>query len=285
MKIITKIGTLTVLFLFAVGALWAGDVTGGAITTITTLFTYVPDTAAKASEVNQNFALMRDAVNDNYTRVTDNDTDIASLVSGAATLNTRITSLESGAFILNQNETVTGRPYFYGGTSGSTPPFYVDSTLRITSLNADYLDGYHYSSFAFANHAGQSKKAGSQNLNWTSTYVSSTSQVLVASVYVGDTYSKDVSFNAHVVLEASTSTTGRYELVIRRGGSTGTILGKGWWRPPPVSGLHAVTLSFTGFDNNISGAYWYYFYARKYDSGAPNALIGPYGFTAGWVRN
>ena len=264
MKIITKIGTLTVLFLFAVGALWAGDVTGGAGTTITTLYTYVADTAAKAGEVNQNFALMRDAVNDN-----DN----------------RITSLESGAFILNQNETVSGRPYFYGGTSGSTPPFYVDSTLRITSLNADYLDGYHSSSFAFANHAGQSKKAG-YIYNGFSGNIASTSQTQIASITISDTYSKDVSFNAHVVLEANTtSATGRYEFVIRRGSSTGTIVGEGWWRPPLASGLHAATISFTGFDNNISGAYTYYLYGRKYDSVSPTALIGMRGFTADWVRN
>ncbi|MHC4639230.1 MAG: hypothetical protein ACYTBV_17265, partial [Planctomycetota bacterium] len=50
-------------------------------------------------------------------------------------------------FILNQSETVSGRPYFHGGTTGSTPPFYVDSTYRVSGLNADYLDGYHASSF------------------------------------------------------------------------------------------------------------------------------------------
>jgi hypothetical protein len=50
-------------------------------------------------------------------------------------------------FILNQNETVSGRPYFYGGTTGSTPPFYVDSTYIVSGLNADYLDGYHAGSF------------------------------------------------------------------------------------------------------------------------------------------
>ncbi len=55
-------------------------------------------------------------------------------------------------FHLGQNETVSGRPNFNGGTSGSTPPFTVDSTYRVTSLNADLLDGQHASSFAGAAH-------------------------------------------------------------------------------------------------------------------------------------
>lgn len=53
----------------------------------------------------------------------------------------------SSFFILNQSETVTGRPYFFGGTSGSTPPFSVDSTFLVTNLNADYLDGHSSSYF------------------------------------------------------------------------------------------------------------------------------------------
>lgn len=34
------------------------------------------------------------------------------------------------------------RPAFNGGTSGSTSPFTVDSTTKVTNLNADLLDGY-----------------------------------------------------------------------------------------------------------------------------------------------
>jgi hypothetical protein len=45
-------------------------------------------------------------------------------------------------FNLSQSETVTGTPAFNGG-SGSTPPFSVDSSFRVTNLNADLLDGYH----------------------------------------------------------------------------------------------------------------------------------------------
>ncbi len=53
----------------------------------------------------------------------------------------------SSFFALNENETVNGVPRFNGGTSGSTPPFYVDSNTAVANLNADYLDGYNYSSF------------------------------------------------------------------------------------------------------------------------------------------
>jgi hypothetical protein len=51
-------------------------------------------------------------------------------------------------FNLSQNETVTGRPAFNGGTSGSSSPFTVDSTYVVANLNADQLDGKHSSDFA-----------------------------------------------------------------------------------------------------------------------------------------
>jgi hypothetical protein len=56
----------------------------------------------------------------------------------------------SQLFALTENETVSGLPRFYGGTSGSTPPFYVDSNTYVPNLNADYLDGYSASAFALA---------------------------------------------------------------------------------------------------------------------------------------
>jgi len=55
-------------------------------------------------------------------------------------------------FHLSQDETVTGRPAFNGGTSYFTPPFTVDSNYRVSSLNADLLDGQHASAFAGASH-------------------------------------------------------------------------------------------------------------------------------------
>jgi hypothetical protein len=53
-------------------------------------------------------------------------------------------------FALSQDETVSGRPAFNGGTSGSTSPFTVGSTTRVANLNADTVDGKHASDFASA---------------------------------------------------------------------------------------------------------------------------------------
>ena len=55
-------------------------------------------------------------------------------------------------FRLNQNEAVTGRPAFNGGTPGVSPPFTVDSTVAVTNLNADYLDGRQAITFADSDH-------------------------------------------------------------------------------------------------------------------------------------
>lgn len=50
--------------------------------------------------------------------------------------------ISSGSFfILSQSETVTGIPNFNGGTAGSSAPFTVDSTYKVSNLNADLLDG------------------------------------------------------------------------------------------------------------------------------------------------
>ncbi len=46
-------------------------------------------------------------------------------------------------FNLSQSETVSGRPAFNGGTSGTDSPFTVDSTYVVASLNSDLLDGQH----------------------------------------------------------------------------------------------------------------------------------------------
>ncbi len=50
-------------------------------------------------------------------------------------------------FSLGENENVTGRPSFNGGTPGSTSPFTVDSNTVVPDLNADLLDGLNSSSF------------------------------------------------------------------------------------------------------------------------------------------
>lgn len=51
-------------------------------------------------------------------------------------------------FHLTQDETVSGRPGFVGGTTGVSSPFTVDSTYVVTNLNADLLDGASEAAYA-----------------------------------------------------------------------------------------------------------------------------------------
>jgi len=55
-------------------------------------------------------------------------------------------------YILSDDEILTGRPTFNGGTTGVNSPFMVGSTERVTNLNADQLDGYHAAEFAADGH-------------------------------------------------------------------------------------------------------------------------------------
>ena len=63
---------------------------------------------------------------------------------------------ETNFFRLNQGEVISGRPYFYGGASGSTPPFNVDSSYQVQNLNADFLDGHSSSYFSSTAHTHSS---------------------------------------------------------------------------------------------------------------------------------
>ena len=53
---------------------------------------------------------------------------------------------------LNFTSTFTAIPAFNGGTTGSSAPFSVDSTFKVTNLNADLLDGLDSGSFALTTH-------------------------------------------------------------------------------------------------------------------------------------
>lgn len=53
---------------------------------------------------------------------------------------------------LNFTSTFTAIPAFNGGTTGSAAPFTVDSTFKVTNLNADLLDGLDSAAFATASH-------------------------------------------------------------------------------------------------------------------------------------
>lgn len=74
---------------------------------------------------------------------------------------------ESAFFHLAQNEAVLGRPAFNGGVSGVTPPFLVDSTFRVPQLNADLLDGFHFTAFASSVHSHSAHNHDANYVNVT----------------------------------------------------------------------------------------------------------------------
>ncbi len=105
----TKLSILTAVTLsaFASGA-QAGAVADADIVTFT------PNTTAKAAEVNQNFTNLKNAVNDNNTRITANSSDITALL---ATLQNRFGGDGSGGNLLvnaatNFNNTPPTNPFF-----------------------------------------------------------------------------------------------------------------------------------------------------------------------------
>src|SRR5574343_707039 len=79
-------------------------------------------------------------------------TDVIPLVTDISTtaVTKKATIANLNASILGVNAVFTGRPAFNGGTSGSTPPFTVDSQYLVTNLNADLLEGYSYDNLPYA---------------------------------------------------------------------------------------------------------------------------------------
>ncbi|XVJ59211.1 MAG: hypothetical protein HEQ23_07340 [Tepidisphaera sp.] len=65
---------------------------------------------------------------------------------------------------LNAASTFSAVPAFNGGTTGSSAPFSVDSTFRVTNLNADLLDGLDSTSFALASHTHDASAIASGTL-------------------------------------------------------------------------------------------------------------------------
>jgi len=247
MKIIAKIGTLTVLFFLSVGVLWAGEITGGVSRVFTSLKTYVDGEYATAYDVNQNFAVVREEVNNNDSRITTNDT--------------RISSLESGAFILNQNETVTGRPSFNGGTSGSTPPFYVDSNYQIANLNADYLDGYHASSFLLT-----SRKPVIATGSYSNRSISTDSNIELTSVNITTTGAGYVLVTGECFINVSHINTYDSHYVIGVGTSPTVYTEYTMTGVPKTagSGMHLMSVSVSyPFYVGSAGTYTYYMTGRK----------------------
>ena len=165
-----------IFFIVYTASVWGSDVT--------IPHTFTGGQPAYATEVNDNFTAVATAINDNDLRLDNlntiqsvegvsNDEGNIDLVAGGTvsitsndTANTitisasadggNATTLDgvdsTSFFILNQNETVSGRPAFNGGVSGSSAPFSVDSNTVVGNLNADLLDGNQASAFAPASH-------------------------------------------------------------------------------------------------------------------------------------
>ncbi|MBK9188212.1 MAG: hypothetical protein IPM33_04575 [Phycisphaerales bacterium] len=82
-------------------------------------------------------------------------TDATNLAAGTlpdARLSANVANLNASQ-TFSGVKTFSAIPSFRGGSSGSTPPFIVDSTFKVSNLNADLLDGLDSSAFAAAAHA------------------------------------------------------------------------------------------------------------------------------------
>ncbi|RJP44561.1 MAG: hypothetical protein C4548_05780 [Desulfobacteraceae bacterium] len=137
-----------------------------------------------------------------------------------------------------------------------------------------------------ANTENLTRRTGSQRTSWPSPDlpVTSTTAAELTSIKVNDSGTFNVSLSAHLVIEITGTGSGRYEFTIKKGSTTGTTVGTGWWRPGSQTGIQAVTISFNGYDASAKGPETYYLCARKFDSNAPDGLIGPHGLNAEWSK-
>jgi len=142
----------------------SGGLTGGShnhsgahITSGTVVDAHIASTIARDTEVTSAISAHTGDSDAHHVRYTDAEAWAAVLDNDGSTSGLDADLLDgyqgSALFALDENELVSGRPSFRGGTSGSTPPFYVDSDYLVTDLNADLLDGSHASAFAGASHS------------------------------------------------------------------------------------------------------------------------------------
>jgi hypothetical protein len=175
-------------------------------------------------------------------------------------------------FHLSQNESVSGRPAFNGGTSGSSSPFYVDSTYRVSNLNADYLDGYHSSSFATSahNHWGQAWSG----ISGTGLQLSGGSTGLYGSGSSYGVYGHTTSSTGNGVYGLASSTTGSAYGVY------------GWSKSTSGRGVYGYASAETGLAYGLYGHSWStegrgaYGYALA-DTGDTNGVRGQADSTSG----
>ncbi|MCK9460926.1 MAG: hypothetical protein M0R80_14910 [Proteobacteria bacterium] len=161
-------------------------------------------------------------------------------------------------FNLSQSETVSGRPAFNGGTSGSTAPFSVDSTLVVTSLNADYLDGLHSSSFL--------TNCSTCNTTFDARYILRTGDTVSTSGVYNFSYTgASPLYGTHVFANASTNTGPAWALVGRANNH------------PSAAGVYGDSSDGSGI-SSTSYQYGVYGFAESYNSNhTTGQLNGVYG--------
>jgi len=222
MKIITKIGALAVLFLLAVGVLWAGEITGGVGKVFTSLKTYVDGEYATAYDVNQNFAVVREEVNNNHDRISTLESTAAIRNGSLQTdLNAdMLDGLHSSSFASSSHwhyylHASDGSPTYavYAnpsgnvgiGTTGPAEKLHVNGNLRTTSVKYN-SPRTHYYTISAEGFNPASDVAFGNSWGMGGAYITSGTGALVAPVQLPHgavVTSFKVFFNTNAALTAS----------------------------------------------------------------------------------
>jgi hypothetical protein len=130
----------------------------------------------------------------------------------------------------------------------------------------------------------ESRVAGTQDPTFGNTVsVTSTTHASVGTLVVASGATRDVALTAHLYLERSSSTTGRYVVELRTGDCTGAVVGGTFWRPPTSSeSFQADAIAITGFAPDATSGTTFALCVRKFDSGAPNVTASHVGIIATW---
>ncbi|MGF1667945.1 MAG: S-layer homology domain-containing protein [Acidimicrobiia bacterium] len=130
----------------------------------------------------------------------------------------------------------------------------------------------------FAATAGQ---AGSQVVDFNSPLDASIEIVETLTVDATAITNSTVSLNAHVYLEKTAASEGRYDISIRRDDCAGTVVGSTFWRSAENSeaSFIADTIALTGFDT-VEGSQTYALCVEVFTG--PEVSINMRGLTATW---
>ncbi len=138
---------------------------------------------------------------------------LPSFYTNAANISSGIladTRLSTNVPLLNANSVHTGRPSFNGGATGVSAPFLVDSTFKVTDLNADLLDGLDSAAFSLSSHAhAHSSLTGLTNDDHTQYYNQARGDARYARLATTPAFSGvDISSGSQSVLNATSTFTG-----------------------------------------------------------------------------